>query len=540
MDDHPTSSIPVVDLFAGPGGLGEGFAACHHLTATHDQPIFKLGLSVEKDKYAHQTLLIRSFLRKFDGDTPGEYHDFLANGGREGLDKLLEAYPEQAAAASAEARQLTLGSDETHAQVRASIENLTKDRDAWVLVGGPPCQAYSIAGRSRNRAKKEYRPEEDERHYLYREFLKVLGESRPPVFLLENVKGLVSATVKDKLIFEKMLSDLREPAKTISEVEVTEHDDLTYLVVPVVHTDVEQRSLLEDADKEDLRSFVVNMEDYGIPQSRHRLFLLGIRTDVVPDTIPSLERANKHIPVERVLEGLPKLRSGLSRKEDNYENWARTLEEINFQPWFPDRVNEKTPDDDVARLMRKTVQERDDLPRSRGSNYLSTKPDIDFRRDWYLRSSPDMVLNHEARAHMGPDLHRYLFAASFAAVHKQSPILSDFPSPLLPNHENVDKALESSNGHFSDRFRVQHQGRPATTVTSHISKDGHYYIHYDPAQCRSLTVREAARIQTFPDDYFFAGSRTSQYVQVGNAVPPLLAAQIAKNIHTILKDSGLV
>ena len=137
------------------------------------------------------------------------------------------------------------------------------------------------------------------------------------------------------------------------------------------------------------------------------------------------------------------------------------------------------------------------------------------------------------------DLYRYFYAACFAQVEGQSPKLEDFPTDLLPAHKNAKRAANGSPL-FVDRFRVQLSDKPATTVTSHISKDGHYYIYPDPEQCRSLTVREAARLQTFPDNYFFCGPRTSQYVQVGNAVPPLLARQIAGIVHDVLKRKGVI
>ena len=136
---------------------------------------------------------------------------------------------------------------------------------------------------------------------------------------------------------------------------------------------------------------------------------------------------------------------------------------------------------------------------------------------------------------MDTDLERYLFAACFAKVHGKSPNLHDFPDELNPDHKSA------GTGNFSDRFRVQVAGEPATTITSHISKDGHYFIHYDGSQCRSLSVREAARIQTFPDNYFFCGPRTSQFHQVGNAVPPFLALQIARCVWNILQqDTALL
>ena len=154
--------------------------------------------------------------------------------------------------------------------------------------------------------------------------------------------------------------------------------------------------------------------------------------------------------------------------------------------------------------------------------------------DWVADKKLEGHCNHSTRGHIKEDIFRYLFASCFAQVHGRSPLLSAFPKDLLPRHKNSAHAVRGSL--FSDRFRVQVSGKPACTVTSHISKDGHYYIHYDPSQCRSLTVREAARLQTFPDNYFFCGPRTSQYVQIGNAVPPYLANQIAGIVSDLLEQ----
>lgn len=145
-----------------------------------------------------------------------------------------------------------------------------------------------------------------------------------------------------------------------------------------------------------------------------------------------------------------------------------------------------------------------------------------------------VTLNHESRGHMTSDLWRYLYSACFARVQGHSPNLANYPGALLPKHRNLNHS-DMKSTKFVDRFKVQVANAPSSTVTSHISKDGHYYIHYDPKQCRALTVREAARLQTFPDNYFFEGNRTQQYHQVGNAVPPLLATQIAKIVADNLK-----
>jgi DNA (cytosine-5)-methyltransferase 1 len=129
---------------------------------------------------------------------------------------------------------------------------------------------------------------------------------------------------------------------------------------------------------------------------------------------------------------------------------------------------------------------------------------------------------------MSSDIERYSFVSLYGQIHDRSPHIKELPIDLLPNHKNVD------SGNFVDRFKVQLANYPSKTITSHIAKDSHAFIHYDPFQARGLTVREAARLQTFPENYFFEGNRTQQYVQVGNAVPPYLANQIGCIIARIM------
>jgi DNA (cytosine-5)-methyltransferase 1 len=173
------------------------------------------------------------------------------------------------------------------------------------------------------------------------------------------------------------------------------------------------------------------------------------------------------------------------------------------------------------------------VPRAgRGAPFVAHSISCRYRPDWFVDGRIGGACNHEARPHIRSDLYRYLFVATFGAVYGRSPELRDFPEDLLPDHQSVREVGKEK--FFDDRFRVQINDEPAATVTSHLKKDGHYFIHPDPSQCRSLTVREAARLQTFPDNYFFCGPRTSQFEQVGNAVPPLLAAQIAEIIWEVV------
>jgi DNA (cytosine-5)-methyltransferase 1 len=509
-----TSYIPVIDIFAGPGGLGEGFSAFK----SDGSRIFKINLSIEKDFTAHQTLELRTFFRQFAiNSVPFDYYEYLR--GKISREELFEKFPVEACFAREEAWNATLGVEDREL-VSARIKKALNGASSWVLIGGPPCQAYSLAGRSRMLGGYNGEYHKDPRHFLYREYLQILADHKPPVFVMENVKGLLSSKVQQQKTFDLILTDLRNPATAMDDKST---ESLSYKLFSVSSEHPENSEEIKP------ESFIVRSEEYGIPQARHRIIILGIRSDVYKSKPERLKKSKKQTPVDTVIGDLPKLRSGLSKERDTAGDWRKAIREIERANWL------KSISSELKQAIIGSLK-RVGSSLNRGASFIPfiVAPQDKENYEWYVDEQLGGVCNHETRAHIKDDLHRYFFAAVFGRKYKRSPRLRDFPAELLPKHENVQNT--TGDMIFLDRFRVQVSGKPSTTVVSHISKDGHYYIHYDSSQCRSLTVREAARLQTFPDNYYFEGNRTQQYHQVGNAVPPMLAKQIAEIIFKVLKD----
>tara|TARA_Y100000782_G_scaffold114753_1_gene152264 strand:- start:8477 stop:10054 length:1578 start_codon:yes stop_codon:yes gene_type:complete len=516
--------IKIIDLFSGPGGLGEGFSS---IKDSDGNRVFKLISSIEREPSAHRTLKLRAFFRQFD-EAPKEYYDFLKGKlGKTPEEKLykLEKFSEQVKAAEAEALNLELGKDDE--QIYKAISNALGS-DNCVLIGGPPCQAYSVAGVARNKSNQKYDPTLDNRNFLYKEYLKVIALFQPLIFVMENVKGMLSAKVNGELIYKSIFKDLENPCNSV-DMKPTFHQGHGYKIVSLVTTGKEDIKLQP-------KDYVINSENYGVPQRRHRVILLGIREDIAENwNNIVLPTKDSMVSIGDILFDLPKLRSGLSKEINTDDNWLASIKDnASYTIKSLNKNNQKL----VANKFAEAIEEIE-LPKDKqGSNFgLKRTSSIKnkYLRDWYYdKNLNGYVCNHETRGHLSKDLQRYLFCSIWAktgienAWDRLSPKANEFPEALIPNHKNF------KTGKFADRFRVQPENLPATTITCHISKDGHYYIHPDYLQCRSLTVREAARIQTFPDNYFFVGNRTQQYVQVGNAVPPLLSAQIAQLISDFL------
>ncbi|NDQ55754.1 MAG: DNA cytosine methyltransferase [Acidipila sp.] len=514
--------IPVIDLFAGPGGLGEGFTSLR----CGQKKFFKIVLSIEKDKAARETLRLRSFFRQFQGGTPESYYQYLR--GALSIEELYLRYPEEVARADEEAWLAELGKPERYptTQIDERIEKALGGVEDWVLIGGPPCQAYSLVGRSRM-AREPEKYARDHRHFLYQEYLRIIAKHRPPVFVMENVEGILSSKVEGSLIIDRILADLKRPCEMNGgSKSLGAEKSVTYKLYPFANYRA-SHSLFEDPYP-DPSGYIIRAERHGIPQARHRLILLGVRSDL--DVVPIvLSNSNKEVEMWKVIDSLPRLRSRLSRVDDSGVAWMNAVKQVTD----PNILNGEGVDIDVWRAVQKTARELKDSIKT-GAEFVPSTSVPKWQRSWFYDSKLGGACNHSSRAHIEADLWRYFFAACFAQLRGKSPLLTDFPSYLLPKHKNAKPSDEDDDVDFADRFRVQVKNRPSTTVTAHIAKDGHYFIHPDPLQCRSLTVREAARLQTFPDNYFFVGPRTEQYKQVGNAVPPLLARKLARVVYELL------
>lgn len=520
--------VQVVDLFAGPGGLGEGFSSYTDGSGTR----FKIKVSAEMNPAARSTLRLRAFYRLLKQEHPELLHEYYRVVEKGDVAEISDLAKEVWDEAGREALLLELGTPEGNARLDDALKDLDTSRP-WVLIGGPPCQAYSLVGRSRNRGNPDYKPENDPRHFLYQQYLRIIQQKKPSIFVMENVKGILSSKVSGKYIFPQILQDLTEPDKALDEID----SGLRYRIYSLVSEDVYESGMtLESIEP---ANYIIRAEEHGIPQARHRVILLGVSNEIDYHGREHLLSRKPGPSVSTTIGCLPKLRSRITKQPDSTQAWAAAIRqhlgELSVQCSVFSRQ------DDIRKLKKQMEHyavhtDYDQLAfgglrvAKKAGKHGETGTHLD---SWLLDKNLSFWLNHEARGHMSSDLRRYAFASVFAEVMKRSPKGSeDFCLPgLAPNHRSW------KSGSFSDRFRVQIADQVATTITSHISKDGHYFIHYDASQCRSLTVREAARLQTFPDNYFFLGTRTEQYHQVGNAVPPLLANQIAEVVAKVLVTS---
>lgn len=522
LERSVTGAVHVVDLFSGPGGLAEGFSAFRGPDGRFG---YRVAVSIENEAAAHRTLRLRAFLRKFEAKFPAEYYDFL-NGKIEEEPDWAKIYPEQWASACDETKCMELGNSPTSDFVRQRVQRIRAEHGGrTVLLGGPPCQSYSFVGRSRNAGNVWYDPNQDVRQSYYKEYVGVLRQLKPAAAVMENVKGILSAQHAGRPVFPVVMRELQHGSES----------DGYRLFALASRSGA--RSWDEGARPKD---FLVHAEDHGVPQTRHRVFVVCIRRDIAmalpEDILPRLEPSDSTVPLNDIIGCMPTLRSRLSRG-DGSDAWQasirRAIKLVEASQPVMSREEEKRFRCALERARAATVGVAPPYRDRRGGIDLPRSCPRDLRK-WLLDGNLTRLPNNETKAHMPDDLARYLYAAAFGRTFRRSPKTLDFPDALVPFHTSW------LTGKFNDRFRVQLHDRPCTTVTSHLSKDGHYFIHPDPGQVRSLTVREAARLQTFPDNYFFHGNRTQQYVQVGNAVPPFLAWQIARLLWAVLEHHDRV
>jgi DNA (cytosine-5)-methyltransferase 1 len=399
-----------IDLFSGAGGLSEGFIKAGFNPIAH----------VEIDSHACNTLETRLVYHKLKHENSlGHYNDYLNQ--KMSRENFMSKFGDQFLSDSV----LNIGiGGKNNDIIFNKIDELAGNNEIDLVIGGPPCQAYSLVGRARD----EKGMKDDPRNFLYKEYAKFLKNYRPKAFVFENVLGLISA--EKGLYFKNMQKYFRSIGYNL---------DYT----------------------------IQHSEDFGVLQKRRRVILIGWRKDI-DFQYPIFDKIEHNFKVRDILTDLKKLKPGEQKNITKYK--AESTEYLN---------------------------------------------------QFELRNGVDFVSQHIARPHNDRDLEIYKIAIK-KWQKKERLKYPDLPSELK-THKN-----EKS---FLDRFKVVDGNGLSHTMVAHIAKDGHHYIYPDTKQVRSLSVREAARIQSFSDDFFFEGGRSAAFRQIGNAVPPLMAKAIAKKIR---------
>ncbi|WP_292364364.1 MULTISPECIES: DNA cytosine methyltransferase [unclassified Methanoculleus] len=415
----------VLDMFAGAGGLTEGFFRNDFNIVSH----------IEMNTHAARTLETRALYHALveKGHSNIYYRYYNQEMTRdEFLEECTSADIPDPGVISCELSRAT--EDLIVKQVYGRLAEIDRD-GVDVIIGGPPCQAYSLIGRGRDPESMR----NDPRNHLYLHYLRFINEFEPEIFVFENVPGLISA--RNGEIYSDFLRRI---------------DHLGY------YTHAEPQ--------------ILNARDFGVLQNRRRVICIGWKKDRNSE-YPVFGCDESRHRVWNVLRDLPELEPGTGT----------------------------------------------DGPQS----YRSVRP-CEYLRKYEIRNGQKYVRHHIARSHIDRDREIYRIAIRMWNNSKKRLRYNELPENLK-THKN-----QSS---FRDRFKVVDGDGLSHAVVAHLSKDGHYFIHPDIRQARSLTVREAARLQSFPDNYLFEGPRTAQYVQIGNAVPPLMATGIAREIRILLEKT---
>lgn len=400
-----------IDLFAGASGMSEGFIRAGLNPISH----------IEMDKYACDSIRTRAAYHFLTKNGKEEFYiDYLK--GKISREELYNQVPKNILDSVLNI-EIT---DDSIKSIFAKIDKTLNDKKVDLIIGGPPCQAYSLLGRHHENM------ENDPRNKLYIQYGRFLKKYEPKAFVFENVPGLLSANKGQH--FKNLKAYFRKIGYEVY------HDTL-------------------------------NAADYGVLQARKRIIIVGWKKKN-DFGFPEIKKVIEEFTVNDIFKDLPKLKPGDALKVAKYE-----------------------------------------IPKN------------DYLRKFELRNGVDFVTQHISRPHNDRDLKIYKTAIKKWNKNQERLKYPDLPQELK-THKN-----ETS---FTDRYKVVNGNGVSHTVVAHIAKDGHYYIHPDVKQCRSISVREAARLQSFPDDFFFEGSRSAAFRQIGNAVPPLMANAIAKSIKELL------